>query len=320
MTKTLLEIALILTDKDLVRINPTKTDIVPLIRKATNFELNMGDSSIEQTNETKHLGLMRNSDNKTKVDERIRVGGRTIYALLGPGSHARQGTCPTISYKIWKTYVIPRILYGVEVLNRTLNDIKKLETLQVQICKQIQGLPERTANLAAYSLLGVDPIEMVVDKLALIFLGNIIQDKATIEFQIVERQHAMMKRNTQNYANVITSILRKYRLPELYNILQDIPTKANWKKEIKDKIQEYWEKQWIEEAKKRTSLKFLAIPKMGKTHYVWKMVPNDCIEVKKAEVKVRLLTGTYMLQSKRRNSAIIKNLTSVNFVILKLRI
>jgi hypothetical protein len=39
---------------------------VPLARKATNFELNMGDNSIEQTNETKHLGLMRNSDNKIK--------------------------------------------------------------------------------------------------------------------------------------------------------------------------------------------------------------------------------------------------------------
>jgi hypothetical protein len=87
--------------------------------------------------------------------------------------------------------------------------------------------------------------------------------KTTIEFQIVERQHAMMKTNTQNYANVITNIPRKYRLPELYNILQDIPT--NWKQEIKDKIQEYWEKQWIEEAKKRTSLKFLAIPKMSLT-------------------------------------------------------
>jgi hypothetical protein len=61
--QALLEIALILTDKDLVRINPTKTDIVPLTRKATNFELNMGDNSIEQTNETKHLGLMRNGDN-----------------------------------------------------------------------------------------------------------------------------------------------------------------------------------------------------------------------------------------------------------------
>jgi hypothetical protein len=39
-----------------------------------------------------------------------------------------------------------------------------------------------------------------------------------------------MKTNTPNYANVITNILRKYRLPELYNIPQDIPTKANWKK------------------------------------------------------------------------------------------
>ena len=231
--QALLEIALILTDKDLVRINPTKTDLVPLTRKATNFELNMGANSIEQTNETKHLGLMRNSGNKIKVDERIRVGRKTIYALLGPGLHVRQGTCPTISYKIWKTYVIPRILYGVEVLNHTLTDIKKLERLQVQICKQIQGLPERTANLAAYSLLGVEPIELVVDRLTLTFLGNILQDKTTIEFQIVERQHAMMKTNTQNYANVITNILRKYRLPELYNILQDIPTKANWKKETK---------------------------------------------------------------------------------------
>ena len=91
---------------------------------------------------------MRNSDNKIKVDERIRVGRKTISAL-GSGLHVRQGMCPTISYKIWKTYVIPRILYGVKVLNHTLTDIKKLERLQVQICKQIQGLPERTANLAA---------------------------------------------------------------------------------------------------------------------------------------------------------------------------
>lgn len=40
--QALLEIALILSDKDLVRINPTKTDLVSLTRKATNFELNMG--------------------------------------------------------------------------------------------------------------------------------------------------------------------------------------------------------------------------------------------------------------------------------------
>ena len=136
--------------------------------------------------------------------------------------------------------MIPRIWYGVEVLNHTLTDIKKLDRLQVQICKQIQGLPERTDNLAAYSLLGVELIELVVDRLTLTFLGNIFQDKTTIEFQIVERQPAMMKTNTQNYANVITNILRKYRLPELYNILQDIPTKQTGKKRLKTKYLNIW--------------------------------------------------------------------------------
>ena len=81
----------------------------------------------------------------------------------------------------------------------------------------------------------MEPIELVVDRLTLTFLGNILQDKTTIEFQIVERQHAMMKTNIQNYANVITNILRKYRLPELYNILQDIPTKQTGKKRLKTK-------------------------------------------------------------------------------------
>jgi hypothetical protein len=49
------------------------------------------------------------------------------------------------------------ILYGVEVLNHTHTDIKKLERLQVQvqICKQIQGLPERTANLAEHVTQGL---------------------------------------------------------------------------------------------------------------------------------------------------------------------
>lgn len=134
---------------------------MPLTRKATNFELNMSANSIEQTNETKHLGLMRNSDNKIKVDERIREGRKTICSTRPLGYMLDKACVQFISFKIWKTYVIPCILYGVEVLNNILTDMKKLERLQVKICKQIQGLPEITANLTAYSL----PIELVVDRL-----------------------------------------------------------------------------------------------------------------------------------------------------------
>jgi hypothetical protein len=58
--------------------------------------------------------------------------------------------------------------------------------------------PRILPSTSAYNLLGVEPIELVADRLTLTFPGNILQDKTTIEFQIVERQHAMMKTNTQN--------------------------------------------------------------------------------------------------------------------------
>ena len=61
------------------------------------------------------------------------------------------------------------------------------DSVQIQICRQIQGLPNRTANAAVYILLGLDPIQSVVDKLLLTFFGCIIQDEDSIEYRTVER-------------------------------------------------------------------------------------------------------------------------------------
>ena len=81
----------------------------------------------------------------------------------------------------------------------------------------------------------MEPIELVVDTLTLTFLGNILQDKTTIEFQIVERQHAMMKTNAQNYANVITNIFRKYKYLNFITYYKIFPQKQIGKKRLKTK-------------------------------------------------------------------------------------
>lgn len=107
---------------------------------------------------------MRNSKNNINVDDRLKTGRKTVYALLGSGLHAKRGMSPLVATKIWKTYVIPRILYGIEVMNYTQTDVTKLEKLQLKICKQIQGLPHRTANIAAYILLGIEPMEAPMEE------------------------------------------------------------------------------------------------------------------------------------------------------------
>lgn len=258
----------------------------------------MDTEEIKQTTETKHLGIKRNNKNNIDIEDRIKLARRTIYALLGPGLHARRGMSPVVAYKLWKRYVITRALYGIEVMNHTASDIIQLEKLQRKICRQIQGLPDRVANVATYSLLGVEPIEAVIDKLILIFFGSILQNKDTIEYRIIERQISMDKPNGKSFASLVYDKLRKYKLPDLMDLMENPIEKHKWKKLVKQHIEIYWEEAWIEEKQTKSTLKFLNLqhPLFGNSHQVWKTVPKNSMEVKKAEVKARLLTGTYMLK------------------------
>ncbi|CAC5382556.1 unnamed protein product [Mytilus coruscus] len=71
------------------------------------------------------------------------------------------------------TYALARSLIGIEVTNYTPADILKLDRLQLQICRQIQGLPARTANAATvYVMRGIEPIQAVVDRIVLTFFGG----------------------------------------------------------------------------------------------------------------------------------------------------
>jgi hypothetical protein len=89
----------------------------------------MDTEEIKQTTETKHQGIKRNNKNNIDIEDRIKLARRTIYALLGPGLHARRGMSPVVAYKLWKTYVIPpRCLVSVVCLISSVS-IRKLKSL-----------------------------------------------------------------------------------------------------------------------------------------------------------------------------------------------
>jgi hypothetical protein len=54
-----------------------------------------------------------------------------------------------------------------------LVDTKKLEQLQRATCRQFQCLPERTAAVAIYTLIGAEPIETTLDKNAMILFTTL---------------------------------------------------------------------------------------------------------------------------------------------------
>lgn len=299
--QALLDIVQDCTSKDLTTINPTKSELVPLTKIQRNYNVQLGNDKISQTDDTKHLGIKRMKKSKVNTDERLQIARRTTYALLGPGLYAHKGMSPIVSAKLWRTYVLPRSLYGVQILNYTATDIKKFETLQLKMCRQMQGLPSRAANIATYALLGTEPIEAVLDKLLLTFSISAIQDRSSVEYRIIERQLAMSENKPNSFISRLRNTLAKYELPTPQSLLAETPSKQKWKSTLRKALQTYWYQRWNEEKLSKSSLEYLEIQQnpLGNPHQIWKTVPNNPLEVKKAEVKSKLISRTYTLQSDR---------------------
>ena len=162
--QAMINLVLYNTRRDLVKLNPGKTEVICMSKaKNTNDRKNtLEGQEIIRVEQLKHLGLTHQTNNKINIEDRIKLGRQKIYALLGSGLHARAGMSPVVQLKIWNTYVIPHIIYGLEVQNPTKNYIHKLEQHQRSMCRQFQCFPNRTASIATYALIGAEPIETTI--------------------------------------------------------------------------------------------------------------------------------------------------------------
>ena len=131
---------------------------------------------------------------------------------------------------LWSTFIVPRITYGLEVLTLTKKDTEMLENFQRKSLKQIQSLSDITPNVVTLGLLGILPVEAVIDKNALNLFINVISDKNSIEYQIAERQLAMKDSQEKSWFNYIKSILETYNMPSIYSLFAEQPSKSKWKK------------------------------------------------------------------------------------------
>ena len=71
--------------------------------------------------------MTRNTNESINIDKMIQTGRQTLYSLLfGAGLNGRHGLNPKIAKHIWSTYVIPRLIYGLEIQLVTDSEIKPI--------------------------------------------------------------------------------------------------------------------------------------------------------------------------------------------------
>ncbi|CAC5423916.1 unnamed protein product [Mytilus coruscus] len=133
--------------------------------------------------------------------------------------------------------IINSVFEDKEYLVRINYILKTTGELQLQT----SCLPTQTANTATYVMLGMKPIQAVVDRILLTFSGGIFQDKCSIEFKIIERHVVMAKEQSNSFINRLRTVLAKYELPKAEKLIETAPTKMKWKTTVKHAIGKFWE-------------------------------------------------------------------------------
>ncbi|VDI81281.1 Hypothetical predicted protein [Mytilus galloprovincialis] len=184
----------------------------------------------------------------------------------------------------------------------TFNKIKYIEELEIfhrKNLRHLQSLPERTSNAVVLLLLGALPIEAEIHKRHLSLLYSILScDNSKIK-DVMIRQIATNYDNKKSFFSRILNILEMYDLPSINYLQKNLPKRDIWKEEIKKKVNQYWNAQLKSEARNKTSLKNMNIENLeiGKTAQVWNLQNQPRLELRKAIIKARMMTGAYILQS-----------------------
>ena len=287
-------------------IHPQKTQVVckhcsSAANGCARQEWNIGENVLHLSDRTTHLGLARTdkNDSAVNIEDRISLARRTGYSLMKSGFHGSNGLNPKVSYRLYQTYVLPRMLYSLEILDLRKSDVKQLSDFHVDLLRRIQSLPSRTALSPVYLLLGALPMEAELHKRQLSLIFSIVSSTNETLHQLVQRALGLHDLSYAGFFKRVSETLNLYQLPTIRQLLECTPSKLEWKRQTRQALHNYWTTSLVADAMVKTTLSHCSIGnlKIGHTHMVWDSIQPNLQDVKRGHTKARLLTGTYMLQS-----------------------
>jgi hypothetical protein len=141
--QTMLDIAYKYSCQHRYNIHPEKSALIKTERnkmKILTEPVKLGEKPLQTVNQTVHLGIIRADKNETNlnIQEHISIARKTLYSLIPDGLNGKNGLNPLTAYKIYQAYVLPRLLYGLEVLPLNVSQITELKQFHT---KTLEMLP-----------------------------------------------------------------------------------------------------------------------------------------------------------------------------------
>ena len=140
-----------------------------------NTVIKLGNDIVPIVTKSKHMGVCINSSKGGEfefVKDKIGAGKRAYFSVQGIGSKSVPIT-PIVGSKLYWNLAVPRMTYGLELVNLSANSLASLESAHTAVARQIQGLPKRAVNVCLATL-GWSSIEAHIEKSRMLFMWRIL--------------------------------------------------------------------------------------------------------------------------------------------------
>ena len=112
-----------------------------------------------------HIGILRSASTQvTAVQENVKKARRTLYSLMPSGCHGHNGLDQESTIHLFQTYVLPALIYGMEVVLPRGKHLDTLGKFYKKYMKLLLSIPIVTAYPAVYIISGTVPVEAIIHK------------------------------------------------------------------------------------------------------------------------------------------------------------
>ena len=285
------------------KFNTEKTKFITINTPADDVKLVLNGTPLGHSTSEPHLGIIRNSEgnNQDTVEKRLKDARSQVFSLLGTGFRGFNGAGPEVARLEYNTYILPTYLYGLEALVLERKELQQLSDYHKHVLRCIQHFPKCTALPAIYLLMGVAPMEALLDIRILCLFHSIVSGNKSCPpgaymQELVSHQLAMKDLESSSWTTQVRKLLTKYGLPPASELLEYPPTKATWKTTVKAAVHDWWTKSLCAEAQQKSTLKYLLLSecRTDKIHSVWKDLHSP-LSIQQATVHALLLIQRYPL-------------------------
>ncbi|VDI27647.1 Hypothetical predicted protein [Mytilus galloprovincialis] len=293
--QSLVDIAVDFSRREGYLLQPTKSVILPVRTTTKTIETEEGFWNMDDKPMPKKNSVL------LTVEENIKKARRTLYSLMGSGLHGTNGLDPETILTLVKTYVLPILTYGLEILIPKGKSLTTLNLYHKKLLKQLLSLSTNTADPAIYILSGMIPIEAELHIKILTLFGTISRsEKTSNEWRIAERQLKLKSFNSNSWFIDIKKICLLYNIENIEKYLDNPLTKSKWKSFIDNKVQSYWTNKILDDSKMYSTLQYMNCQyTIGKIHPLITTKTANNRDIVRIPSRTKIATGTYIFQSNR---------------------